>query len=244
MKIAKIIRLQSKNSLKNNWIGAVCGLMLLFSLFLIDAFCGDLIYYILMAVTQNEAISSCIFLCFFLLLLLLLSPFINGYCKYFYNLVKNENNNVKDIFHYFSNVKLYFKALVFNIYKLTKSLFGIILSFIPYFVVSAVLKEEIYIWITVVFGVVISLFLVAKLYIFDFVFIEYENCQIQEIKYVSNLIYKRQKGEAAKLTVSFSLWALLCVLVLPVLYVVPYMVTSMANSSKWLIELYKDGQIL
>ena len=47
---------------------------------------------------------------------------------------------------------------------------------------------------------------------------------------------KNRTGSAAKLIFSFTPWILLCLLILPMLYVIPYMTQSLCVSAKWMTK--------
>ena len=49
-------------------------------------------------------------------------------------------------------------------------------------------------------------------------------------------IMKNRTGSAAKLIFSFTPWILLCLLILPMLYVIPYMTQSLCVSAKWMTK--------
>ena len=64
--------------------------------------------------------------------------------------------------------------------------------------------------------------------------VDNETLSVKQIFQCTSTIMKNNTGSAAKLIFSFIPWLLLCLLVLPALYVIPYMTQSLCISAKWM----------
>ena len=66
--------------------------------------------------------------------------------------------------------------------------------------------------------------------------VDNENLMPNDVFAYSKYIMKNKTGSAAKLIFSFIPWLLLCLLILPMLYVVPYMTQSLCIAAKWMTK--------
>ena len=55
-------------------------------------------------------------------------------------------------------------------------------------------------------------------------------------------IKRKHMMDYYKLFFSFIFWLAYCIFVIPGMYVIPYFTTSLGTTSKWLINLYKEGK--
>lgn len=260
MSAEKIIRSQARESLKGNWTAAVSGVfVLLAKIFLVVT-----VYYLILSLSdiydgENikngcEYIIIISMLCAFILSLAL-SPLKNGYFRLCYNIAKGDNDGLRDVFYFFSGTKRYFKAIQFNIIILLKRALYSIIGFIPYFLfvfMKAVMfnlsgsptdsaKQAAGAVEPIIIGMcaVITAVICIRLLIQEFVFVD--NCEA-DVFGISKIITKSHLSDYYRLVFSFLLWLVLCIFVLPGLYVIPYFTTALGTSSKWLINLYKEGK--
>lgn len=259
MSTEKVIRLQSKKSLNGNWIVSVSGVFVLLAvIFLIEVFYYSLIF--VTGIVDENGIKKgaepvlVIIISFTLLFYFALTPFKNGFFRLFYNIADGRSDGLRDVFYFFSGIKPYFKALGFNvIITLKKALYALI-GFIPY-IICLVFEQILFKFITpttftnqvfdivetglIVIGVTITLIISIRLIIAEFVFVDnFESNAFVIAKGIS----KRHLSDYYKLILSFIPWILSCLFVLPWLYVIPYLTTSLGTTSKWLINLYKEGK--
>ena len=61
-----------------------------------------------------------------------------------------------------------------------------------------------------------------------------DSIEARDLFRMSKEIMRDQKGSATKLFFSFTPWMLLCLLIIPALYVVPYMTQSLCIGAKWM----------
>lgn len=258
MNTEKIIRSQAKKSLNGNWAVAVSGLfVLLAELFLVTVF-----YSILTGLTglyDGEKLKPgaepimIIILVFTLLLCFALSPFENGFYRLCYNIASDRSDGLRDMFYFFSGTKQYFKALQFNIIIALKKILYSIIGFAPYIffeiIKSIVLMTASSASLTQTFGVVEAIIFAVctvatviiniRLVIPEFVFVDNFEANVFDI---AKAISKKHIKEYYKLIATFIIWILSCMFVLPALYVIPYLTTSLGTTSKWLINMYKEGK--
>lgn len=254
MRPEKIIRSQAKEALKGNWIAAVSGVFVLLAvIFLIDVF-----YELLLNLTgiisgntlkKGGEFALIIILCATFLFYFALSPFKNGYLRLCYNIAQGRSDGLRDIFYYFSGIKVYFKALQFNIIIMLKKILYALISFIPYFL--CLLFELVLFtnfikptsstnalfdtleFVLMIIGSVSTVIISIRLIIPEFVFVDNPEANTFGIaKFISSTHLR----EYYKLVFSFAFWILSCFFVLPGLYVIPYLTTSLGTSSKWLIN--------
>ena len=256
----KIIRSQAKESLKGNWTASVAGVFVLLSVILIlEAFYELLCLSI--GVFSNESLKSgyeiiyIIILCSVILFTFAVTPFKNGYFKLCYNIACKRSDGLRDMFYFFSGTRQYFKALRFNIIIALKKVLYAFISFVPYTLylvtknaipglnlnsgVSSSGAPDIIEIILFSIGTAFTVLISIRLFITEFIFVDNFEANVFVI---AKIITKRHLGDYYRLVFSFFLWILSCFFVLPGLYVIPYFMTSLGTSSKWLINLYKEGK--
>ncbi len=260
MKTERIIRSQARDALKGNWIVAVSGLFLLLAvIFLIEIFYEALIN--LTGILSGETIKKgseltlVIVLCAVFLITFALSPFKNGYYRLCYNIAQGRSDGLRDAFYFFSGIKIYFKTLQFNIIIMLKKVLYALISFIPYFLcllfelvlftnfikptTSTNALFDTLEFVLVIIGSVSTVIISVRLVIPEFVFVD--NFEANAFS-IAKSISSKHLDDYYKLVFSFGFWILSCFFVLPGLYVIPYLTTSLGTSSKWLINKYKEGK--
>lgn len=260
MSTEKIIRSQAKKSLNGNWTAAVSGLFVL----LAETFLAAVFYSMLAGLTgifNDEKLKSgaepilLIILVITFLFCFALSPFENGFYRLCYNIASDRSDGLRDMFYFFSGTKQYFKALQFNLIINLKKLLYAIIGFAPYILFS-MFKSLLFTFgttpnasLTQTFGVietvlitvctVAALIICIRLIIPEFVFVDNFEANVFDI---AKAISKKHLKEYYKLIATFIIWILSCMFVLPGLYVIPYLTTSLGTTSKWLINMYKEGK--
>ena len=262
MSIEKTIRSQARYSLKENWIPAISGFFLLATVFfLLVTFvvCAGDIFNIWTEdglLKKNCENTLMIIVCLAVLLGVFLSPFKNGFYKLCYDIADNKKADFASMFYFFKGNKC-LTTLQFNLLIAVRIILYLIIGLIPYYLLSiatylfsiqlmptveanetvSVLKT-IFIILAVVFAVTES----VKLFLAEFLFIENDG-DSSEVFRCAKAISKVHGKSLRKQFLSFVFWIALCFFVFPLIYVLPYFSTTYANSSKWLIRLYKEGKI-
>ncbi len=260
MRKEKIIRSQARDSLKGNWTAAVAGVFVLLAVIFILEASYELLC-LSFGVFSDEKIKSgyefiyIAIVCFVSVFAFAVTPFINGYFRLCYNIACERSDGLRDIFYFFSGIKQYFKALLFNFIIALKTVLYTIISFIPYtmyrvfkdVILGTILKTDVSSHeftavieiILFIIGVALAILISIRLFIYEFVFVDNFEANVFGI---SKILKKNHLRDYYKLVFSFIFWILSCFFVLPGLYVIPYFMTSLGTTSKWLINLYKEGK--
>ena len=182
----------------------------------------------------------------------LLSPVINGYIRAYYRSAYTEKMDLKDVFFYFS-AGHYGSALSLNIRWIIRMLLPILLLYSPliiYEIVSSgmdsdfygsVLYKNFYFILAVLSTVTTTLYSLRYFTLFT---VSADNPQFtpSQVFEYNRYIMRHRTGSAAKLVFSFTPWLLLGLLVLPLLYVIPYMTMSLSVSAKWMTKAALEAQ--
>lgn len=188
-----------------------------------------------------------------ILFLFIFSPIFMGFVKMMYT--EDDEYNLKDMLYFMSNIGRYFKCLWFNISFILRTAIPMLLIFSP---VIALFVIDYFFTIntgnsinTTILSVAFVLLLILSLFGF-FVyctkyFIAFKLiCTDSTLKTsyyfsTSKAIMNGQCMNVVKLFLSFTPWILLCITVLPIFYVLPYMTQAICLSCKWISELSRNG---
>ena len=257
MKAEKIIRAQARGALKGNWVAAVSGVFTVLVFYLLVFFIFSLTVNIFDVSTENGMIKSggeisyLLILCFTFVLVVAVSPVKNGFTRLCYKIQSDGDADFKEIFYFFSGIKIYFKAIHFNILYALRRLLCYLIAAVPYAAFTlAVGALSVFITVSAdivfVIGTVLSALGIALGFLISLRFLPAQfifAAELEQNAFIANkYTVKGHYRDLIKLAVSFIPWALLCFFVLPALYVIPYFFTSAATSTKWLFKLYKEGK--
>lgn len=252
------IKRQAKALLaQNNWttcIGAL-SILLLFFLF-ITTISGTLLFLsgavntsTLEIKESKTGIALCCSLLTFILYYLC-SPAITGFLRLCYGVACGKAGDINDIFYYFRGKTIFLRTLRLNF--LLFLLFAAILfiCFLPlniYTGFSSYLQtmsfSGIFMFISFVLwagGFAAALTLCLKFAFVPFLFTEDETKKSFSYIQQSFAVSKKYSASLLRLFFSFIPWLLLCILIFPIMYVIPYMSTAFANSVKWILMLEKE----
>lgn len=259
----KTIKAQASSALSGNWVTAVAGLFFVFALGLIIYLCTQLAETIFGIWTEDGMLKEggdtvfTVIISAAVLGYVLISPVKNGFFKLCYNLSKGARADFGDLLYFFKRNN-YIDTVEFNLLIAIRIIINILLALIPYFLIKAatiifsvqllttVTANEIFSVINIILfilGIIIGLFLSVRLLTAEFAYIEFGN-DFKTVFTASRAIVKSYKKDLNGLFYSFIAWISLCFFVLPAIYVIPYFTTSFANSSKWLLKMYKEGKIV
>ena len=176
----------------------------------------------------------------------LLSPVINGCIRAYYKAAYTNNIELRDVFWYFSSGR-YGQALALNIRFILRMLLPTLLLYAPliaFEIISAnlssdfgesVLYHNIYFILAVLSTLTTVLYSLRYFTVFT---VSADNPQFtpKQVFAYNKYIMHNKTGSAAKLIFSFTPWLLLCLLILPMLYVIPYLTQSLCVSAKWMTK--------
>lgn len=239
---------------------AVAGLMAVFSvallLYLLLAMLGWITgAFMTTADEVNTAATIKLLVIFWLTFLLafFMLPITNGFFRLCYNIANEREANFADVFYFFKGTKRYLRALQFNILTCAKLFAAYLIAFAGYNihripVIEANLGDTTLFIINrsvfFAFGSALFLLFFIRIIFSEFIFVDNENARISDISRATKVIFNHHKLDIILLNYSFIPWIALCFFVIPALYVIPYMLTTVATSAKWLLKLYKEGKLI
>lgn len=262
MSTEKIIRNQAKQSLKGNWSMLITAFLFLCTVLLfffgVEAVFGyafKLINTDTGQIVKGKELQYNIINFCTVTVLFFLTPLVNGIYKMFSNVSRNNCIEITDLFYYFKVAGCYFKTLVLNIFLLIL-FYAVSYGFDIYAYVSTFTGKNLQ--DNTGFGIIRISLIVAMLasaaikLLAYFIFVHYSLFAYAYDDSMSILNYTfgmygfslRHIGNTIKLLCSFIGWIALCFFVVPVLYVLPYIMNSFATSAKWLFALEKDRRLL
>lgn len=179
------------------------------------------------------------------LVVILLCPAVLGYLKMMY--CDKSEYEMSDVVYYFSSFKLYTKSLSFIFAYIIRMFLPALLFFLPVFAViilnyyTKLPAFEFILYTLCVLSSVGLLVYSLKYFVSVKLFCD-ENCSIKNCFKSSKEMMNGNSANVIKLAFSFIFWILLCITVLPILYVFPYITQAMCISGKWITELSRNGQ--
>lgn len=266
----KKIKLQAKAALgNNNWAMAVSAVLVVLAvvmavLYLLSGL--DLLAYELIEplyemadfsqILGEEATAESMVTSTFLLpIMVLIVPLVMGLVRFFYILSKNQTAEFSELFYYIG--KRYFRSLGVFFGVLLRCLWQALVCFMPFYIGFVAISQETAdkdklafsdnIWYFIVYALLFGgILLFAKLciryFLCFFLHFEDESLSIGELCTLSCTYMQKLKGSVMKLILSLFPWILSCILIFPCLFVVPYVLTSLSTSAKWIIALYHQSE--
>lgn len=245
-----IIKAQARKILKNNFTGAVIALLiLLVPYYIIDGTTTALSCAMMMWIPDRALAETILYISgysFEFIAGFLFSPLINGYVRAYYRTAKNGSMDMKDVFYYFGSGH-YIDALSLNIRLFIRMLLPIVILFSPLIIfdiftvnytedfIGTILYNDFRFLLSVLSTTTTILYSLRYYTVFT-LSSDHPEFSPKEVFQTSKQIMKHHTGSAAKLIFSFIPWLLLCLTVLPMLYVIPYLTMSKCVSAKWMTE--------
>ena len=206
-------------------------------------------------ITEVITASYASIICLIVFGFLFFAPIFMGFLRTVWRLISGVKDNPIALFYYFSDKKLYFKALKFVL------LFGIrvavcyLIFYIPVFVLEIITSAKFYELLNVpvpmwtfnlsnigaflqLLSVVATWVSVLKLYLAPMLFVADENIEVDEAIHLSTVISKRTIIDFIFLTLSFFGWILLSFLSIPLIFALPYMVMAYLIHSSAAIDAF------
>ncbi len=242
-----VIKQTAKNSLKSAFLPSVivcC--VLVFSYYIVQLLCSLVSVFSAGNIVLLTLAASFVFL---------LSPLFFGVLDFFNRLLCGQQDSVIIVFKYFSNFKSYKRSLHFTFLISIKSLLYSIVLFFPCFVISLLSNERLYehlgvpmpVWTSilgelngfVMFLATLALcFFMLKYYLSAFIFISNNNLDAGEAINMSTIISRRTGGDFFGLVLSFAPWIILSLFVSPIIFILPYFLTSYCVHCRHAINAY------
>lgn len=256
----KALKLQAKKHLQNNWPAAVgatitVGIALMATIYTAMTIC----IYILKAFTadsrnlteENTSLMLVIMLCTFILALSLTLPLIMGLVRFCYLLSKNSFCDYSQVFYYVSKGR-YFRTIGITALLIFRHLWQALLSFLPAAICllrawsMSLEKSNVdfdtilwyYIGYALLFGGILFFYVITKQnFLAIYFYIENDILNTSEICALSQRATFRFQRDINNLIISLFPMMLLCILIIPAIFVIPYVLVTQATSAKWMIAL-------
>lgn len=255
MSAEKTIRAQARQRLKEGgWAKALFGFaVLVFCYMLVDCF-ASIESVLLTAIKPNSTITLVIEVLsrtITIVVALMLSPAVLGYLKMLYS--DNKEYDMKDVLYFFTDFKRYIKSVAFVFIYIIRMIIPTALCYLPVagvvmvdkYVFSGFMDDVVYavtFYTLIVFSSIALIvfstryFLCVKLYCDD------EKKPLSQYFTDSIILMNGHTNYVLKLIISYVFWIMLCVTVMPILYVFPYFTQAMCISGKWITDLSRNGQ--
>lgn len=267
----KKIRLQAKNTLgSNNWVMAVSAILVVLAvalagLYLISGismlttslFEEILSFFDFSQLIEEETVSESAsgVLIIPIPLIILLIPLVMGCIRLFYLMSKNNEVAFSELFYYIGRRFFRSLGLFFGIF--VRCLWQAAVCFLPYYIGLSILtantaeKDKLAfsdnIWYFIIYallfgGILLFSKLCVRYFLSLFLYFEDENLSARELCSLSCEYMQKFKSSVMKLVLSLFPWILSCILIIPCLFAVPYVLTSLSTSAKWIIALYHQSE--
>jgi uncharacterized membrane protein len=248
------VRSQARQALKGHWATAVIAfLILMLPLSLIDGMCTAIACTVVTLVSEEatqEIIANLVIYPVMLVLGLLLSPIFNGYVRLFTRNASEGRMDIRDLTYFFYEHR-YGHALRFNLSFALRMIIPTTLFFLPvaaYQVIAGTIGDSFtgsviyrdFHFILCVMSVMLVLIYSMKHFFAFTVFAFEPERNAGEIFKLGRQINRAHSFSAVKLLFSYTPWILLCLTILPMLYVIPYLSQGMCIGAVWMRAAYHE----
>ena len=247
----KIIKQQSREALKGNWVPLLFSIAFIFTAVIAVEYGYYLITSIFGLVDPNtdkvldEGLFYYITTACAYVLVMAFTPLFNGLLKEAYNVAIHKEARFSDLFTYFKRPSLYFKTLVLNL--LLVIINGALITLFDFGKwTETLLNKPDDIWTAAGFAVVAASVIGTAfkiIVIMLFAYYPLTRYAVDDSRKIRLYAFKtigfsfRHFRDTLRLFFSFFWWFALCFFVVPAMYVVPYYLTSVMNSVRWLEQL-------
>ena len=244
----KKIRLEAKSRLKkdNNWLIAIIITATWIPYVLID--------FLLKYKLDNlftEILSIIIWI-------VLVMPLSLGIKRWYYKLAIGDSQSFSGIFYYFKNARLFTRAisailidLIIGLYYVLCMLPGTVLMLVAACGIvqnSNKINSDLSLYVAlmavafilIIASLFLAYYLTLKYFLAKYFVVSDDYISIKDSLRFSAEATEENKFSIFKLELIYLSWSLLCVLILPIFYVFPYMEESLAVCAKWLIQKYRQ----
>lgn len=244
-----VVKITAKTALKGNYLKAfVAGLVPVFAWLLCVNCVG------LLSLVTGELIGGLIF---GIMAVLLIFPAFLGTLRFIWRILFSAEDSPVSVFYYFSEKTLYMKALKLIIQFVFRILMWLLILNIPSILLYVLSKSFLFeilgtsapIW-TANLGYysiilrnatfVLVFFIVLKFYMAPLFFVADDNIDINEAMYNSSVISRKTSIDFIGLIFSSVGWLALCILVLPLPFILPLLLAYYAVHIRFSVAEYKD----
>ena len=247
--LSSTVKKIAKESLKNNYLKAFVSCLILILAFFLQINIAGLLITVTGDIT-GVVISA-------LIGVFLVAPLFLGVLKYFYNMTEEAVESPVLVFYWFSEKKLYLKALKFAVLFAVRAAFWLLVLNIPSFLLFAFSKTfffellgvappvwsgslEYYVVFLRNISFVAVFFIMLKFYMAPVLFVADDNANVDECMYNSSVISRKSSIDFIGIVFSSSLLILLSLFVLPLPFVLPYLLCYYVTHIKISVEEYNS----
>ena len=242
-----VVKLTAKTALKNNWLKCIAAsLSLIFSCFIM-LIASDYLSYI-----SNDAVGY-IFIA--VAGIFLIFPLFLGVIRFFWRMIFGADDMQLVIFHYFSDKEKYKRALRMSASLAIRTAGFAAVVFLPAIVIDIFSGVKIYdimdipipIWtgnlyyLTVFLKTVASVvlfFIMSRYYLAPFLAVADEDMDVAEAMHMSCTLSMDTGLDFIFLIFSFLGWIVISVLVFPLVFTLPYFITSLSVHVRFAVAEY------
>ena len=242
-----VVKLTAKTALKNNWLKCIAAsltpifscLILLIAADYAAYISNDAVGYILLAV-------SAVFLIF---------PLLLGLVRFFWRMIFGADDRQLVLFYYFSDSEKYKRALRLSVALSLRTLGFAVILFLPAIIVDLFSGVKIYdmmdipipIWTGNLYylsvflktvAAVVLFFIISRYYLAPFLAVADEDMDVAEAIHMSCTISKDTVVEFIYLIFSFLGWILISALIFPLVFTMPYFMTSLSVHVRFAVAEY------
>lgn len=246
---SKIVKITAKTALKGNMLKSVFAVSIFLFCYFICNYSAGIFSY-----TGNSTVS---YVLFTLMCIFLIAPLFLGLLRFIWRLLFSANDNPIAVFYYLSDKEHYRKAMKFVFQLIFKAIPMVLLIFFPIFLIWIVTQGFFYeilditipLWtanlnsllkILIAFAVVGILFYMLKFYIAPILFVADEEMDVLETLHMSSVISRKASLDFIYLISSFLGWIAISVLVIPLIFTLPYIISSYAVHVRFAVAEYNS----
>lgn len=249
------IKAEAKFSLKDKWPKAL-GIGAL----VISAFCLIYVFFSMLYLMFSKTLGSMWGMVLSLIPAFFIwqffgVPLLYGALRWFWFTATGEDIPVNETFFYFSRTKEYIRSVSLGFRIFCRIVAILFVCFLPSGIISVLCRPALYdmlnfampffvssLWslgnVMTLFGTILSTILLLRYFAAPILMINDNNISPQEALHLSSIISKQVNGKTFAFLLSFLGWAMLSLLVIPMLYILPFFMASYAVYCKYLIENY------
>lgn len=242
-----VVKLTAKTALKNNWIKCIAAsLTLIFSCIVLLS-SADYAAYI-----SNDAVGYVILAA---AVVFLVFPLFLGLVRFFWRMIFGAEDRQIVLFYYFSDSKRYKRALRLSVSLALRTAGFAVILFLPAVVIDIFSGVRIYdimdipipIWTGNLYylsvflktvAAVILFFVMSRYYLAPFLAVADEDMDVEEAVHMSSTLSRDTELDFIYLIFSFLGWMLLSVLVFPLVFTMPYFLTSLSVHARFAVAEY------
>lgn len=248
------IKQEAKRCLKNNWpISFAIGFLIIAVEMLLLAFNG----FVSLLFTTVDPVDATViaFVCTLAAFIFLACPMLLGAIRWFWFTSGNYQVAAREVFHYFSRTDEYCKATSLGLKLLGRLVLAGIICYLPAIIIHLLSQPKLYayfgfqmpywfasIWmlenVLAIGGSFFLVFIMTRYAIAPVLVINDNSLSTREALHLSTVVLRLDVWHCVGFMLSFILWILLGLLIIPRLYTTPYFLCSYAIFARYTIQQY------